>query len=99
MSLYNNSTVLQIIANGGLFIKTYHGYSDGELVALSLRGDNDAYCELVIRCKGAVLAVVRKIVPDYHAVEDVAQECFIDAYLHLPDLLERDKVYAWFCGI
>jgi len=80
-------------------IKIFKAISDEELVAFTLRGDNDAYCELVTRYKDMVFGVALSVIADYHAAEDVAQETFIDGFLQLSRLNEPVKISAWLYGI
>lgn len=76
----------------------YHGRSDAELVALTLRGDNDAYDEIVARWGDLIWRTARRLVGDALA-EDVAQEALIAGYMQLSSLREPDKVAPWLCGI
>lgn len=76
-------------------MRDYCGCSDGELVALALGGDDDAYGELAERWKNAVCADSRRILRDDAAAEDVAQETFLDCWLRLGSLREPDKIGAW----
>lgn len=72
-----------------------HPTKDAELVFRCLRGDTDAFAELVHRYQSAVYATAYYYVGRYHAAEDVAQEAFWAAYRSLPHLKEPDKFGAW----
>lgn len=80
-------------------MNVYSEYSDEKLVSLTLHGDNDAYCELVTRYKKPVFKTVSGAISDYYAAQDMAQETFIDGYLHLSSLKEPAKIRAWLNGI
>lgn len=73
--------------------------TDSRLVTLTLDGDGSAFEQIVLRCQRSVFAAVREIVSDAFAVEDIAQETFIDAYRNLYSLREPDKLRSWLIGI
>ncbi len=77
----------------------YEDETDARLVMLTLDGDGGAFEQVVLRCQRPVFAAVREIVSDAFAVEDIAQETFIDAYMNLLSLREPDKLRPWLVGI
>lgn len=68
---------------------------DAELVAQVLRGDPEAYTQLVERYRDAIYGLAYHYVGDFEEARDLAQETFIKAYLHLPQLREPGKFGPW----
>ena len=56
---------------------------DRDIVSQVLNGDADAFRLLVERYNRPVISMVRNIVSDYAAAEDVAQDVFLTAYKKL----------------
>ena len=77
----------------------YENETDVSLVMLTLDGDTDAFGEIVLRCQRLVFAAVRDIVSDAFAVEDIAQDTFVDAFMNLGKLREPEKLRSWLFGI
>jgi len=73
--------------------------SDGALVAAAKRGDTQAFEELVLRHKQKVLAVAQRITNNREDAEDVAQESFHKAFLHLDAFQERSRFSTWLTRI
>jgi RNA polymerase sigma-70 factor, ECF subfamily len=73
--------------------------SDGALVAAAKRGDTQAFEELVLRHKQRVLAVAQRITNNREDAEDVAQESFHKAFLHLGAFQERSQFSTWLTRI
>jgi len=73
--------------------------SDGTLVAAAKRGDTQAFEELVLRHKQRVLAVAQRITNNREDAEDVAQESFHKAFLHLDAFQERSRFSTWLTRI
>ncbi len=73
--------------------------SDGALVAATKRGDTQAFEELVIRHKQRVLAVAQRITNNREDAEDVAQESFHKAFLHLDAFQEKSRFSTWLTRI
>ncbi len=65
--------------------------SDGTLVAAAKRGDTQAFEELVLRHRQRVLAVAQRITNNREDAEDVAQESFHKAFLHLDAFQEKSR--------
>jgi RNA polymerase sigma-70 factor (ECF subfamily) len=74
-------------------------YSDGALVAAAKRGDTRAFEELVLRYKARVLAAAQRITNNREDAEDVAQESFHKAFLHLAAFQERARFSTWLTRI
>ncbi len=73
--------------------------SDGTLVAATKRGDTQAFEELVLRHKQRVLAVAQRITNNREDAEDVAQESFHKAFLHLDAFQEKSRFSTWLTRI
>jgi len=73
--------------------------SDGTLVAAAKRGDTQAFEELVLRHKQRVLAVARRITNNREDAEDVTQESFHKAFLHLDTFQEKSRFSTWLTRI
>ena len=69
--------------------------TDVELVRHALSGAEQAYAELVRRYKHSVYGIVLSFVRDFDAAEDIAQESFLRAFLHLRALDEPDRFGNW----
>ena len=80
-------------------MEKYEALSDGTLVERTLAGDADAYGQLVVRTKNLVFGVIRRIVSDPYAAEDVAQDSYTDGFLQLSRLEAPEKFAPWICGI
>jgi RNA polymerase sigma-70 factor (ECF subfamily) len=57
--------------------------TDPELVSAALRGDEDAFAELVRRHKQRVFRTAARFARDDHQLDDIAQEVFVRAFRHL----------------
>ena len=68
---------------------------DARLVRAALRGDQEAYSELVGRYMNIVVGFSYNRVGDFHRAEDIAQEAFLKAYNSLGSLQEPVKFGSW----
>jgi RNA polymerase sigma factor (sigma-70 family) len=66
------------------------------LVDRSRTGEADAFEELVRRFQNMAYGYAYAVLGDFHLAEDIAQEAFIEAYLHLPDLKQTAAFPGWF---
>lgn len=73
--------------------------SDGALVAAAKSGDTQAFDELVLRHRQKVLAVAQRITNNRDDAEDVAQESFHKAFLHLDAFQEKSRFSTWLTRI
>ena len=73
--------------------------SDGALVAAAKRGETQAFEELVLRHMQKVLAVAQRITKNREDAEDVVQESFQKAFLHLDDFEEKSRLSTWLTRI
>src|SRR5882762_1609842 len=74
-------------------------HSDEGLVAATKRGDAQAFGELVIRHRQKVVSVAQRITNNREDAEDVAQESFHKAFLHLHDFQEKSRFSTWLTRI
>jgi RNA polymerase sigma-70 factor (ECF subfamily) len=72
---------------------------DKQLVARSLRGETEAFGELVKRYQGSVYASSYYYVGRYGVAEDVAQMAFMAAYKGLGQLKDGEHFGPWLKGI
>ena len=73
--------------------------SDGALVAAAKRGDTHAFEKLVLRYKRRVFAIAQRITNNHEDAEDVVQDCFHKAFLHLHGFQERSQFSTWLTRI
>ena len=74
-------------------------HSDEGLVAATKRGDAPAFGELVIRHRRKVVSVAQRITNNREDAEDVAQESFHKAFLHLDAFQEESRFSTWLTRI
>src|SRR5467141_5093122 len=74
-------------------------HSDGALVAAAKCGDTQAFDKLVLRYKRRVFAIAQRITNNHEDAEDVVQDCFHKAFLHLHDFQERSQFSTWLTRI
>ena len=73
--------------------------SDRELVHIAQLGSREAYNELVVRFRGAVLLVAEQILGSRDLAQDVAQEVFLMAFGALAQLQTPEKFASWLYAI
>lgn len=81
------------------YVNTAGNEPDGALVAAAKSGDHHAFEELVLRHKHKVLAIAQRITNHREDAEDVAQESFQKAFLHLRDFQEKSRFATWLMRI
>jgi RNA polymerase sigma factor (sigma-70 family) len=74
-------------------------YNDAELVTESLAGNRDAFGQIVAHHQSLICALAYSATGSLTRSEDLAQETFVTAWKHLPELREPAKLRAWLCGI
>src|SRR5258708_22210548 len=74
-------------------------YSGAELVAATNSGETHAFEKLVFRWKRRVFAVAQRITNNREDGEDVVQESFHKAFLHLDDFQEKSRFSTWLIRI
>jgi RNA polymerase sigma-70 factor, ECF subfamily len=66
-----------------------------ELVEQAMRGDEEAFDELVGRVGDSMHSVARRILRDTNLAQDATQQALLDAWRHLPSLRDPDRFEAW----
>lgn len=74
-------------------------YNETELVKESLAGDRDAFGKIVAHYQSLICSLAYSATGSLAQSEDLAQETFVTAWKHLPELRESTKLRAWLCGI
>src|ERR1041384_1639847 len=69
--------------------------TDAELVALTLRGSQDAFRELVVRFERPVYTLVQRMVQNPATAEDLAHGAFPKAYRRLSAYDPQWKFSSW----
>jgi RNA polymerase sigma-70 factor, ECF subfamily len=72
---------------------------DQALVTAAKRGDTHAFENLVLRHKRKVFAIALRITKNREDAEDVVQESFHKAFLHLGGFQEASQFYTWLTRI
>ncbi len=73
--------------------------ADQSLIAASLQGDRQAFCELVSRYRNNVVNVVYHMVGDMPLAEEAAQEAFLRAWQRLDTYQPRYPFKNWVISI
>ena len=74
-------------------------YNDAGLVTESLAGNRDAFGQIVAHHQSLICSLAYSATGSLTQSEDLAQETFVTAWKHLPELREPAKLRAWLCGI
>jgi RNA polymerase sigma-70 factor, ECF subfamily len=74
-------------------------HSDEALVAATKGGDKQAFEELVLRHRQRVHILAQRFTKNQEDAEDVAQESFHKAFLHLGTFQERSRFSTWLTRI
>ena len=72
---------------------------DADQVQKVLAGDQAAYEPLVEAYQGRIFAFVAGRIRDLSATEDIVQNAFVEAYMHLKSLKSPEKFAGWLRGI
>jgi RNA polymerase sigma factor (sigma-70 family) len=72
---------------------------DSQLVELCLRGNRNAFGQIVARYQSIICAIAYSACGDIGRSEDIAQDTFVAAWRNLGELKEPDKLKSWICGI
>lgn len=73
--------------------------TDWEIVQKVLRGDSNAFSQIVSRYKGAVYSLCYRMTNHQGDAEDLSQEVFIKAYQHLNKYNPQYKFSTWILRI
>jgi RNA polymerase sigma-70 factor (ECF subfamily) len=70
-------------------------WTDEELVARSIRGDNDSFNELILRWERPIYALAYRTIGREEDARDVCQETFLRAFRALPAFRGQSKFSSW----
>jgi RNA polymerase sigma-70 factor (ECF subfamily) len=70
-------------------------WTDEELVARSIRGDNESFNELIIRWERPIYALAYRTIGREEDARDVCQETFLRAFRALPAFRGQSKFSSW----
>jgi len=71
------------------------GPNDNEVLSRVLRGDQQAYAEIVKRYQNFVFTIALRYTPNREDAEEIAQDCFVKAYRSLSDFRGDAKFSTW----
>jgi len=71
------------------------GPSDSEIISLVLKGDHNAYAQLVERYKSYVFTLTLRFTKNREDAEEVSQDIFVKAYRSLADFKGTAKFSTW----
>jgi RNA polymerase sigma-70 factor (ECF subfamily) len=71
------------------------GQSDNDILSSVLRGDRQAYAEIVKRYQNFVFTIALRYAPNREDAEEIAQDCFVKAYRSLADFRGESKFSTW----
>ena len=71
------------------------GPNDNEVLSRVLRGDQQAYAEIVKRYQSFVFTIALRYTPNREDAEEIAQDSFIKAYRSLSDFRGDSKFSTW----
>ena len=80
-------------------VSDLRGWSEEQLIAAAKSGRRAAFGELCERHMKQVSCVTRRIMPNREDVEDVVQDCFLNAFVHLKDFEGRSRFATWLTRI
>ena len=70
-------------------------WTDEELVARSIRGDNESFNELILRWERPIYALAYRTIGREEDARDVCQETFLRAFRALPAFRGQSKFSSW----
>jgi RNA polymerase sigma factor (sigma-70 family) len=73
--------------------------NDAALVTESLAGKRDAFGRIVGQYQSLICSLAYSATGSLSKSEDLAQETFLAAWTHLPELQDPSKLRGWLCGI
>ena len=71
------------------------GLGDNEIISRVLRGEQNAYADLVNRYQSYVFTLILRMVKTREDAEEVAQDVFVKAYRSLADFRGESKFSTW----
>jgi RNA polymerase sigma-70 factor (ECF subfamily) len=78
-----------------MFSYSYNDVEESELVKASLKGDKNAFGEIVNRYQKMVARTVKGMLGDSVFAEDIGQEVFINLFYSLPDFRGEAKLSTY----
>ena len=90
----NNSVI-----NNSVILGSLKEMSDAGLVSAAKSGDAVAFVELSRRHSDKILRRTYRIVKNWQDAEDVLQDSFMKAFIHLKDFEERSSFSSWLTRI
>jgi RNA polymerase sigma-70 factor, ECF subfamily len=86
-------------ANHSVIRSSLKEMSDARLVSAAKSGDAVAFVELSARHSDMILRRTYRIVKNWQDAEDVLQDSFMKAFIHLKDFEERASFSSWLTRI
>jgi RNA polymerase sigma-70 factor, ECF subfamily len=86
-------------ARGRTWAEAWAGTPDEELAARIQNGETGLYEVLMRRYNQRLYRIARAIVRDDTEAEDVVQQAYVNAYLHLDQFAEKAKLSTWMTKI
>src|ERR1700730_15549547 len=80
-------------------VSDLRAWSEKQLIAAAKSGRRAPFGELCERHMKQVSCVTRRIMPNREDVEDVVQDCFLNAFVHLKDFEGRSRFATWLTRI
>ena len=80
-------------------VSDLRAWSEDQLIAAAKTGRRAPFGELCERHKKQVSCVTRRIIRNREDAEDAAQECFLNAFVHLKDFDGRSQFATWLTRI
>ena len=71
------------------------GQSDNEIISRVLKGEQNAFAELVTRYQNYVFTLTLRLIKSREDAEEVAQDVFVKAYRSLADFRGESKFSTW----
>src|SRR5262245_55333388 len=71
------------------------GPNDNEIISRTLRGDSQAYAELVKRYQNFVFTIILRYTKSREDAEEISQDVFVKAYRSLADFRGDSKFSTW----
>lgn len=69
--------------------------TDGECVRRCLRGETEAFDEIVLRYQRPVFNAIFHMVNDYEDTRELSQSAFMKAFMHLKSFDQRRPFFSW----
>jgi len=80
-------------------VSDLRAWSEMQLIAAAKGGEGAPFGELCERHMKRVFGVTRRIIRNREDAEDAAQECFLNAFVHLKDFDGRSQFATWLTRI